>query len=250
MLSRSAFVALLLTTVAAGALASPARIGGVPIYLPPPAGFCQLNESNASDKRMLTTLGPLLEKSGNKLLAMSADCQQLNDWHTGKRQLLDDYAQYQTPIASMDQPPSETVAQTCKTLRDEGNKILANQLPDIKARVESTLSKIKLNETSFLGVLAEDANACYAGLIQKIHTEADTDKTQITAFAVSLIKNKSVFTYRFSVYRNPQTVNVVLGKIKADVRALLVANGAGPQAAAPARRPESPTGSIGTSMRP
>jgi hypothetical protein len=250
MLSRSAFVALLLTTAAASALASPARIGGVPIYLPPPHGFCELSESNASDKRMITVLGPLLEKSGNKLLGMSADCQQLNDWRAGKRQLLDDYAQYQTPIASMDKPPAETVAQTCTTLRDEGNKILANQLPDIKARVESTLSKIKLNETSFLGVLAEDANACYAGLIQKIHTEADTDKTQITAFAVSLIKNKSVFTYRFSVYRNPQTVNVVLGKIKADVRALLIANGSGPQAAVPARRPESPTGSIGTSMRP
>jgi hypothetical protein len=249
MLSRLGFAALLLTTVAAGALASPARIGGVPIYLPAPRGFCELSQSNASDKRMLTTLGPLLEKSGNKLLAMSADCQQLSDWHTGKRQLLDDYAQYQTPIASMDKPPSETVAQTCTTLRNEGNKILANQLPDIKARVESTLSKIKMNETIFLGVLAEDANACYAGLVQKIHTEADTDKTQITAFAISLVKDKSVFIYRFAVYHNPQTADLVLGKLKADVNALLVANGRGPQAQAPARHVATPTNSIGSSTK-
>ena len=102
MLRRLGFAALLLTTVAAGALASPARIGGVPVYLPTPRGFCDLAESNASDKRMITTLGGLLEKSGNKLLGMSADCQQLTDWHSGKRQLLDDYAQYQTPIGSMD----------------------------------------------------------------------------------------------------------------------------------------------------
>ena len=249
MLSRSAFVALLLATAATAALASPARLGGVPIYLPAPHGFCELSVTNESDKRMITTLGGLLEKSGNKLLAMSADCQQLNDWHTGKRQLLDDYAQYQTPIASMDKPPSETVAQTCNTLRDEGNKILANQLPDIKARVESTLSKIKLNETSFLGVLAEDANSCYAGIIQKIHTEADTDKTQITAFAITTVKNRSVFTYRFAVYRSPQTINAVLGKIKADVRGLLVANGSGPQAAAPARYPVTQTNSIGPAKK-
>jgi hypothetical protein len=236
MLSRMTFVALLLTGAAATALAGPAKIGGIPVFLPAPKGFCELSESNASDKRMVTVLGGLLEKSGNKLLSMSADCQQLTEWHTGKRQLLDDYAQYQTAIASMDKSPSETVAQTCTTLRQEGDKILANQMPDIKARVESTLSKIKMNETSFLGVLAEDASSCYAGLIQKIHTEANTDKTQITAFAITTVKDRSVFTYRFSVYRDAHTINVVLGKIKADVAGLLTANGLGAQASVPARK--------------
>jgi hypothetical protein len=224
MLSRLTFAALLVAAASSSALAAQANIGGVSVNLPPPGGFCELNESNASDKRMITTLTDLLQKSGNKLLGMSADCQQLSDWHTGKRQLLDDYAQYQTPIGSMDKPPSETVAQTCQTLRDQGNKILANQLPDIKKRVESTLSKIKMNEASFLGVLAEDADACYAGIVQKIHTEANTDKTQITVFSVSIVKNKSVFSYRFSVYRNAQTVDAVLGKIKIDVAALMAAN--------------------------
>jgi hypothetical protein len=224
MLARLTIATLFLAAAAANALAAQANIGGVAIALPPPGGFCELSESNESDKRMITTLSGLLEKSGNKLLSMSADCRQLSDWHTGKRQLLDDYAQYQTPIASMDKPPSETVAQTCTTLRDEGNKILANQLPDIKKRVESTLSKIKMNEASFLGVLREDADACYAGIVQKIHTEANTDKTQITVFAISIVKNKSVFTYRFAVYRGPQTVDAVLGKMKADVGGLIGAN--------------------------
>jgi hypothetical protein len=224
MTSRLILAALLLAAAAASALAGQATMGGVSVNLPPPHGFCELSASNESDKRMITVLGDLLTKSGNKLLAMSADCRQLTDWRTGKRQLLDDYAQYQTPIASMDKPPSETVAQTCSTLRQEGNKILENQMPDIKARVESTLSKIKMNETSFLGVLAEDSNACYAGLVQKIHTEAGTDKTQITVFAITIIKNKSVFSYRFSVYQNPRTADVVLGKIKADIAALLAAN--------------------------
>jgi hypothetical protein len=224
MLTRLAVAALLVTAATASALAAQANIGGASIALPPPRGFCELSASEPSDKRMITTLTDLLEKSGNKLLGMSADCQQLRDWRSNKRQLLDDYAQYQTAIGSMDKPPSETVAQTCSTLRQEGNKILENQLPDIKTRVESTLTKIKIGETSFLGVLAEDANACYAGLVQKIRTEANTDKTQITVFAVSIIKNKSVFSYRFAVYQNAQTADVVLGKIKADVAALLSAN--------------------------
>jgi len=224
MLRRLSFAAVLLAAAAASAFAGQANIGGVAVALPSPSGFCDLSESNTSDKRLITTLTGLLEKSGNKLLAMSADCQQLQDWHSGKRQLLDDYAQYQTPIASMDKPPSETVAQTCKTLRDEGNKILANQMPDIKARVESTLSNIKIGETSFLGVLAEDPDACYAGLVQKIRTEANSDKTQITAFAISIVKNKSLFSYRFSVYQGPNSIDATLGKIKIDVAALMAAN--------------------------
>jgi hypothetical protein len=225
MLSRLSFAALALVLAAASsALAAEATIGGVSVSLPPPGGFCELSASNSSDQRMISTLTDLLAKSGNKLLAMSADCGQLADWRTGKRKLLDDFAQYQTPIASMDKPPSETVAQTCATLRAEGEKILANQMPDIKARVESTLSQIKMNETRFIGVLGEDPDACYAGLIQKIHTEAGTDKTQVTMFAVTLTKAKSVFVYRFSVYHDPHSVDAVLGKIKVDVAALTAAN--------------------------
>src|SRR5262249_32604658 len=152
------------------------------------------------------------------------DCKQLSEWHTGKRKLLDDYGQYQTQIATMDEPPSETVAETCTTLRKQGEQILANQLPDIKKRVEATMTNIKLNETKFIGVLGEDKDACYAGLMQKIHTEANTDKTQITAFAISIVKNKTVFIYRFAVYKNPQSVDATLRKIKIDVAALVAAN--------------------------
>jgi hypothetical protein len=224
MSSRLTFAVLALVAAASSALAGQGTIGSVSVVLPPPGGFCDMTESNASDKRMITTLTDLLGKSGNKFLGMSADCRQLADWHSGKRQLLDDYAQYQTPIAGVDKAPTETVAQTCAVLRAEGEKILANQLPDIKARVESTLSKIKMNETNFLGVLAEEPGACYAALIQKIRTEAGTDKTQVTMFAVTIIKDRSVFVYRFAVYANANSVNAVLAKIKIDVAALTAAN--------------------------
>ena len=224
MLGRLTFAAFAVVAAASSALAGQGTIGSVSVVLPPPGGFCDMDESNTSDKRMITTLTELLGKSGNKFLGMSADCRQLADWHSGKRQLLDDYAQYQTPIAGMDKPATETVAQTCAVLRAEGEKILANQLPDIKARVESTLKQIKMNETNFLGVLAEDPDACYAALIQKIRTEAGTDKTQVTMFAVTIIKDRTVFVYRFAVYANANSVNAVLAKIKVDVAALIAAN--------------------------
>ncbi len=49
--------------------------------------------------------------------------------------------------------------------------------PDIKAVVESTLKKMKMNSTVFMGVFAEDSNACYAATLTQIHTEVGSDKT-------------------------------------------------------------------------
>jgi hypothetical protein len=224
MLARHVFAALLLAAAASGAVAADATIGTASIKLPTPAGFCDLKDHDPSDKRMLTVLTDIIAKSGNKLLAMSADCRQLTDWRAGKRSLLDDLGQYQTPTALMDKPSVEPVKQTCATLRAEGDKLLSNQLPDIKARVESALEKVKLNNTTFLGVLAEEPTACYAALLQKIRTEAGTDKTQVTAFATTIIKNKSVFVYRIGLYANSASVDAVLAKLKLNVAALVAAN--------------------------
>jgi hypothetical protein len=199
-------------------------MGDVSLNLPPPKGFCELSVSNASDKRMLTIVGDLLTQSGNKLLGMSADCKQLTDWRSARRQLLDDYAQYQSSLSAIDKPPAEPVAQTCATLRAEGNQIVSEQMPDLKARVEAALKKVKMNQTTFIGVLAEEPRACYAGLIQQIHTETGIDKTQLSLFAVTAVKNRTVFVYRFKVHTGSDSVVDGLAKLKEDVAAMYAAN--------------------------
>jgi len=214
----------LLAAASSGAVAADATIGGVSINLPTPAGFCDLKDQDPSDKRMITVLTDLIAKSGNKLLAMSADCRQLTAWRAQKRSVLDDLGQYQTSIALVDKPLAEPVKQTCASLRAEGDKLLANQFPDIKARIESALERVKINNTTFMGVLAEDPTACYAALLQKIQTEAGTDKTQVIAFATTIVKNKSVFVYRIALYANSASVDAVLAKLKVNFAALLAAN--------------------------
>ena len=51
---------------------------------------------------------------GNRLLAFSADCAQLADWRTGKRELLDNIAQYQTLIAWENGPLPAAAVTTIK----------------------------------------------------------------------------------------------------------------------------------------
>jgi hypothetical protein len=156
MFPRPIVIALASAVFGSSALAAEVTLQGVTCNLPPPAGFSELEDQNPSDKRVLATLTDVLAKSGNKLLSMSADCQQLADWRTTKRPLLDDYVNYQTPIG----PTFETIQQRCNTLRAEGDKIQSNQTSDITARLKGALPKIGLTNSSFMGVLAEDPTAC------------------------------------------------------------------------------------------
>jgi hypothetical protein len=217
-------LAAFMLAAASDALAAEATIGGVTVTLPAPAGFCEFSALNPSDQRALTIMTGVLEKSGIKLLSMSADCRLLDDWHSGKRGLLDDFAQYQTPIAFMDKPPTVTVAEICAELKARGDKIPANQDPDIGARVESALKDSKINELGFIGLLAEDPDACYAGQIKKIKTQTGSEQAQMALYATTEVKSRPVFVYRFAVYENSDTVAAVLAKLKTDVAALAAAN--------------------------
>src|SRR5438128_7490053 len=87
--------------VLGAAAAKDARIGAASLNLPPPAGYCDLTEQQPSDARMIKIVGDLLA-GRNELLAMSADCRQLENCRAGKEPVLDDYAQYQTLIAAKD----------------------------------------------------------------------------------------------------------------------------------------------------
>ena len=222
-LGRSIRLAFALAATTSSALAAESTVGGVLIRLPPPAGFCELSDTDSSDERMLAVTSDLVSKSGNKLLSISADCRQLTDWRANRR-LLDDYSQYQTSVALMEKPSVEPVKRTCAALRAQGDKLVAEKTTDIKSRVESALEKVKLNEMSFIGVLAEDTAACYGGLIQKLQTEAGTDKTQLTVFAATIVKSKSIFVYRMTVYMTSETVTKTLANLKTDIAALQAAN--------------------------
>jgi hypothetical protein len=54
-------------------------VGGIALNLPPPTGYCELSEADPGDAHMLSALGSILGTGGNRLLAVSADCRQLDD---------------------------------------------------------------------------------------------------------------------------------------------------------------------------
>jgi hypothetical protein len=207
---------------ASDAMAAQAKVEGVSIALPVPAGFCELSSGNPTDQRILETIGEALAKArGNQLLAMSADCRQLADWRDGRR-LLGDYGQYQAPrIAAAN---DETFRQTCAALRSQGGRSFANTKNETKAKMEDSIRQMKVNDQRFAGFLGEDPTACYIALLQKLKAEEGPDVTQVTVLAITMVKGKFLFVNRYAPYLNADSIAETLAKLKLTITALQEAN--------------------------
>ncbi len=235
MLSRATFAlagALVASSLIAGfagpGAAKDAQIGGAAVVLPAPQGYCELTEQQPADVRLINVIGDLVAATQNELLAVSADCGQLEAWRAGKLTTLDDYVQYQTPVAAMDSTTtrSEAVKEVCASARAEGGKSLASATTDLNARVDSAVKGAKFGETGFLGVLAEDADACYFGMLLKARTEGGgSEENQLMISAATVVKGKIIFYNLSTIYHDAATVTAVLARHKRNIPALLAANG-------------------------
>ena len=210
------------------AVAKDAQVGIASLSLPPPTDYCELDATQASDERTLKAVEGMLAPTNNRLLVMSADCTQLADWRTGKRRLLDNFAQYQTLIPWENGPlpkaPEAVIKDACNQMRTQGEQLVTDMAPDVKARAEQVLKTVKVNEMKFLGVVGEEPTVCYAAMLQKLHTEIGTDKTQVTVFATTVVKSKLVYFYLFAPYVSGDSVTDLLAQQQAHVQRLRSAN--------------------------
>jgi len=225
---RPAVILLLALLLGLPCLAKDAKVGQTSVTLTAPSGQCELDPGQPSDARMLQITESTLAGVGNRLLGFYADCKQLNDWRTGKRALLEDFAQYQTAIAAMDAPapaaPAEAIKQLCSQQREASEKVVTGIATDMKVRIEEAVRGVQLNQVRSLGVVAEDANACYAALVQRFKAETGKDVTIMALFATTFVQGKLVLYYLYSPYRSAQTMTALLAKQKLNVAALLAAN--------------------------
>lgn len=199
-------------------------VGTTVLALSPPPGFCELDAAQAADARMIGAIARTLAMMGNRLLSLSADCAELAEWRTGKRQLLDNLAQHQTMVswenARLVVTPQTTIKQTCAEMRARGGQLVSDMASTANERIEEVLKTVKIDEAKFLGVLGEEPLVCYAALVQRTATEAGTEKTQLTVFATTIVGQKLIYYYRLAPYLGGETVAAMLEQVKADMRRL------------------------------
>jgi hypothetical protein len=226
-LIRVASVLMILCLLCWAAAARQASIGGMAVNLPPPAGYCELTEGQPSDAAMLNTVGGMIDKGGNRLLSISAECKQLEDWRAGRRPLLANYAQYQTLKAwenDLPATPAEVIKATCAHARAQGESLLNAITPGVQKRFDEVMHTVKINEMKFLGVVGEDAKTCYSAMLQRIRAQDGTDIAQVVVFATTVIKRKLLYYYLFAPYVSGQSVTDVYSQLRRNVAALEASN--------------------------
>jgi hypothetical protein len=213
----------LLSTVA---VAKEVKVGTATLVLPPPPGYCELDTTQTTEARAVSVTERML--STNRLLAFSADCEQLAEYRTTKGATpLDNIAQYQTLVSwenrQLPGAPEAVIKRVCEVMRGQGEKIALDRTPEIKARAEQVLKNVKVNDLQLLGV-GEEPLACYVALLKKFSTEIGTEKTQAVVFVATIVNFKMIYYYLYAPYVSSTTVTDTLKQLRTNVTALLAAN--------------------------
>lgn len=220
MLARIALV-LAFALVPAFAQAADVQMGSVTLKLPPQAGQCEMTTGQASDARLIGMVTQAVTAAGNDLLALSADCDELKDWRTGKRPLLEHTAQYQTQKSMRDKPfmPADALA-GCADIKARGEQINQSVLQSTKEAVNKAAKSIDFQDQSVIGVMADDPNGCYVALLQKLKAETGKQIVQVNVFFLGSIKQREIFYYSIAPYVNDQSVSDLVAKEQAHIAML------------------------------
>lgn len=220
--------AVLLTGLSVVEAATVSRtIGGRQVNLVIDPDQCELDRNNPSDKRVYELVERALQGQ-NQLLMSAADCQQLPEWRRGQRPTLDDFTQVQVGLTYINQDltgrETATVQEICAFLRKQGDAFVAGPMVEFRERFNRATGDVKLNETTFIGVVHEDNRACYASLVQKVRTDQGRDKLILSVFAHVVIRGRLLYIYRYTEGESFASMVKLTDLLKETVAAHLDAN--------------------------
>jgi hypothetical protein len=188
-------------------------LGDTSLRLLTPPGFCQLVDSDVTDRRLLSLMREQIRP--NQLLAVFADCAQLTNLRTGRIPHLDDvfyYAASETMTKPGARATEKSLGEFCDFVRAEGDKLFPSAISEPTARLEKALEGVKVNESRLLGVMKQEAGACYWGMLQGLQAQAGSSKTNLTISAIMLLKDKQVTGIAVSRFVDKRTSDQMLSK--------------------------------------
>ncbi len=175
-------------------------IGGRPVQLVVPAGQCELDRQHQFDASVLD-LATRAIAGANEMLLHTAECVSLDGARTGRVQYLSDFTQVQVSLqfrkTELRGQEAAAAKEICQSLRTDGAQIEKQAGAEIKDRVKNLQAGIAVNETRALGVLGEDQNACYSGILMNVQTPTGETRLILGVYAMGVLNGRLVFLYRF-----------------------------------------------------
>lgn len=185
-------------------------IGSDKVSISLPENYCSLDSSNQSDNKLIQYMKNA-NKGVNGIIFHFADCNQLELLRFGELPNLDDYGYVMIPYSMVNKRSDLSVesylSEMNKIFKKTGAKFFSKGDDRLGDMIEEHLPSAKLNETKNLGIIFQDNNALYWGLLLHLQPEKGENKYILGIVAMTLVKGKAINFQLYKKYQGDKTIH-------------------------------------------
>lgn len=197
-----------------------AKIGDLSLTFALPSAFCRADPSNRIDASWIAAQQRLLPRK-QRLLVLAANCSQLNARRDDRRGPINDVITVTVPsaLANRELPLSrgQLVTQMGVVFRNQGVQRLSSPVNITNRRIAQLARALRANDTTTIGILHQDANGIYLGLLLKRPAERGDSALVARVVATTLVRKRMISV---TVSASPAT-QMAIGRALATARAVV-----------------------------
>ena len=216
-------LAVLSLAPALPAAAEPVDLYGRQIEFFLPMGYCYLDESQAAEKMVVDNVVQMNQGS-NDLVAYFAPCNDLVAYRAGAIVTLSEYGIVFVPLVNgsfepAPTPRAESLPQIAASMPALDEALLAQ----IEQDVNQNPAGFTLSGTQFLGVIGQDANAIYAGMVAEV-SDGQTSVPAAGVLAITQLQDVVLTINLYRTYLSNADIVALLTEVESYAGELVAAN--------------------------
>ncbi len=205
-------ILFLIALLALEAEAATVNLLGRSIEAAIPTGYCEVGAHPAEAEigsRTREAIG-----NSNQILAMFADCKELEEFRKGRRTMLDNYGQI------LAQTPKGQLRALKGISRSEYIRKISGKANDFTEAIKKGETRAKqfvtgLQTVENLGLLSTDSNGLYTGVLMTMPDDTGRPRSIIGIVGMTLVKEMSISINLYQAYRNSPDLRGLLARQQA-----------------------------------
>lgn len=220
-MSLRALIVLITTLLSLEAEAGTVNLLGRPIEAIIPTGYCVVGGHPADAEMVSLTREGI--GNANQILALFADCKELEDFRKGRRIMLDNFGQIlvQTPKGQL--RALKGISRTEYIQKMSG---VSSYMPEALKRAEARVKQYApgYQDHANLGLISTDSNGLYMGLLMTMTDDTGRHRPIVGVVGLTLVKELSISINLYQAYRSSPDLRGLLARQQSAMASFVRAN--------------------------
>jgi hypothetical protein len=186
-----------------------------------PTGYCEVG-GHLAEAEIVSRIREGIGNS-NQILAMFADCKELEDFRNGRRTMLDNYGQIlaQTPKGQLRALKGLSRSEYIRKISGKTNDF-TEAFKKAETRVKQIVPGLQLGEN--LGILSTDSNGIYVGLLMTMPDDTGRARSIIGIVGMTLVREMSITINLYQPFKNSTDLRGLLARQQSAIASLVRVN--------------------------